>query len=331
MSRAATPAASVRAGLDEVGSSPRFTIVMAAHNAATTIRSAIASALNQTMGDLELVVVDDGSTDDTAARVEGIAGGARLRLVRQENAGPAVARNTGAALARGRYVSFLDSDDLLLPDYLEQMTAALEADRGAGWAYTDPWVLDDRTRRIRRHTLAARNAPPGGPPGDAHRLLIELVRYNFVFVASTVRREVLEDVGGFTTGLVRSEDYDLWLRLAASGHRATRTPSPVAIYRKGGFSRSTERSRVLTGVHEIIRRVAEEHDVPDEARAAARERMAQLEECLAFLEGRGGRPGLGRRTASSARALAARLAERRKWPATPPPAVVAAFPDLTTV
>lgn len=303
---------------------------MAAYNAAATVESAIASALNQTVADLEVLVVDDGSTDDTATLVEALTD-LRLRLVRQQNAGPAVARNSGLALARGRFVSFLDSDDLLLPDYLEQMTAALEADPGAGWAYTDPWVLDDRTRRIRRHTLAARTAPRGGPPPDAHRLLLELVRYNFVFVASTVHREVIEDVGGFTTGLVRSEDYDLWLRLAARGHRATRTASPVAIYRRGGFTRSTERPRVLRGVREIVRRVAEEHDVPDDARAAARRRMAELEEGLAVVTGSRPRAGPARRTASSARALAARAAERRKWPATPPPAVAAAFPDLSAV
>ena len=140
---------------------PTFTVVMPAYDRAATIDSAIASVLAQTQPDFELIVVDDGSTDDTAARVTAaMAIDSRIQLVRQENRGPTGARNAAFERARGRHVSLLDSDDLWMPGYLERIGAALDAEPSAGFAYSDAWVLDDRTRKIHRSSALAHTDRP---------------------------------------------------------------------------------------------------------------------------------------------------------------------------
>src|ERR1017187_6172907 len=103
---------------------PRFSVVIAAFEAERTVASAVNSALAQTRTDLEVIVVDDGSSDRTAAVVGQITDH-RVQLLRQANAGPSAARNVGISATRGDYVAFLDSDDLWLPRYLELMGAAL--------------------------------------------------------------------------------------------------------------------------------------------------------------------------------------------------------------
>jgi len=152
-----------------------FSIAMPAYNTGKTIDAAIESVLRQTRGDFELIVVDDGSTDDTVARVERYLGDARISLVRQSNAGPSAARNTAIAQAVGEYVSFLDSDDLWLPRYLEVMGATLEANPRAAAAFTDAWVLNDEIKRIARSTVMAPWQPPTIPtePSMFLRALLE--------------------------------------------------------------------------------------------------------------------------------------------------------------
>jgi glycosyltransferase involved in cell wall biosynthesis len=118
-----------------------FSVVIPAYNTADTLGEAIDSVLAQTRQDFEIIVVDDGSSDDTAAVAEGF-GDRRIRVYRQENAGPSAARNRGIAEALGEYVSSLDSDDLWLPDYLAEMGRALEENPRADFAYTHAWILD---------------------------------------------------------------------------------------------------------------------------------------------------------------------------------------------
>ena len=124
-------------------SSPRFTIVIPAFNAARTIGSSIRSVLQQTEQDFEVVVVDDGSTDDTVECARSFATDPRVRVISQRNKGPSAARNAAVAAARALYVSMLDADDLWLPEYLEVMGGALDGNPDAPFAYTDAWVLDD--------------------------------------------------------------------------------------------------------------------------------------------------------------------------------------------
>jgi glycosyltransferase involved in cell wall biosynthesis len=252
---------------------PTCSILMPAYNAARTIGAAIESVLAQTLSDFELIVVDDGSGDDTAACVETFRSDRRVRLIRQPNRGQATARNNALAAASGVYVSLLDSDDLWLPRYLEIMCGSLDTNRSAAVAYTDAWVLDDATRRIGRTTITAPWRPSSSPRESEQFLRALLELGNFVFVGATIRRTVLNDVGVFRAGLEPSEDYELWLRIAAHGYRFLRIDSPLAIYRRSPTQMSANQAVLDRAAEEVFRLVADEYDVPDDVRELARRRL----------------------------------------------------------
>jgi glycosyltransferase involved in cell wall biosynthesis len=300
---------------------PTFTIAMPAYNARRTIGPAIRSVLAQTRPDFELLVVDDGSTDDTSEQVSQI-GDERVRLLRQENAGPGAARNLAIRSSRGRYVSMLDSDDLWLPTYLETMAGILDDNPEVGLAYTDAWILDDATGRIRRTSAMHYQHPPDDPPRNPLAFLtLLLTRGNFVFTSATVPRHVLERVGLFQAILKPAEDFGLWLRIAAGGFQARRTAEKLAVYRKHPGTLSTNEAAILDGERESVRLVAEEFDVPEEIRELARARLRKLDRRLAGL---GHEPGLGPALARlRARAVRTKIAlvEPFSWHRRPPAAV----------
>jgi len=311
---------------------PTFTVVMPAFNTADTIGSAIRSALGQTRSDFELIVVDDGSTDLTAEAVEALLDDRRIRLLRQENRGAAAARNAAVSVARGRYLSFLDSDDLWLPHYLETMGAAL--DRAAvkvAYAYTDAWRLDPLTGRIGKATAMADQSPPPKPPATAEQLLLELLDRNFVYNSVTLRRGILEQVGGFEESLEAMIDYEMWLRIAAHGYTSVRPPGLLAVYRRqrpGSISRNYR--VVYESLLRVYERVATEMPVSASAREFALERMAVVQAALEELNPPSGPAGIWRRRMRPPLARIKHMAfpPPEEWLATPPPELVAALPDL---
>jgi glycosyltransferase involved in cell wall biosynthesis len=304
---------------------PTFTIVVPAYNAASTIAPALRSVFAQTRGDFQLVVVDDGSTDETADRIRPFEADSRLEVVRQPNRGLAAARNTAIDRAQGRFVSMLDSDDLWLPRYLEVMGETLDRDPEAGFAYTDAWLLDDARRRIQRASAMAYQDPPDPPPLDSGRFLEELLQRNFVFTSATVSRSVLEEVGGYRESLAASEDYELWLRIVAHGYRGVRAPGLLAVYRKRPGTLSTDEARMYSSMREVARIVADEYDVPPAIRELARARMTSLNAALS-------RDGRALSLRYRIRALLVRLKRAVLspwlWHRTPPAEIRAAFPDL---
>jgi glycosyltransferase involved in cell wall biosynthesis len=305
----------------------RFSVVIAAHNAARTLPATIKSVLAQSRQDFEVHVIDDGSVDETEAALRRTTSDIRVHYVRQKNLGPAAARNLGIQRARGQYIAILDSDDLWLPNYLEAIGDAFEARPAAALAYTDAWRFDDETRRIFRRTAMASQAPPPEPPADAASLLYSLLARNFVYTSATIRRSVLDEVGGFRT-LTRSEDYELWLRIAAAGHRFVRARGILAVYRDRLGSRNHDPLAMLRGREEIYRMVVDEYEIPPPARAVARSRLHATEQEVAALAGRSKEPDAAgwrlSRTAQFVRDL-------RDFYRTPPAEVAAAFPDLRTL
>ena len=188
----------------------RVSVVIPAWNAAATIGATLASVLAQTRPADEIVVIDDGSSDGTAAIVEALASRhAALRLVRQENAGPMRARNRGVAETTGDYVAPIDADDLWANDYLADMAAALER-TGAGFAYALYRLIDADDRVLR-------DGFDFGVEGFARS------RHWFVnFVgngsAAVFRRDALLVAGGYdeaTRAWGGAEDYLLQMRIAA--------------------------------------------------------------------------------------------------------------------
>jgi glycosyltransferase involved in cell wall biosynthesis len=184
---------------------PRVSIVIPTYNRSGIVRRAIDSVLAQTYADLEVVVVDDGSTDDTRAVLENYE--SRVRYVRQENAGPAAARNHGMRVARGEFIGFLDSDDLYFPENVAAHLRAFERSPEAGLVYTGIEIVDHEGKRIK-------DVRPN--PEDRGFVFERLIRYNFI-TSSTVlmRRAAMEFAGSMNTSLWFAEDWYFWLRVAS--------------------------------------------------------------------------------------------------------------------
>jgi glycosyltransferase involved in cell wall biosynthesis len=297
--------------------SPKFSIVMPAFDAAETVGAAIRSVQLQTVETLEILVVDDGSSDGTAEVVASLQReDPRVRLFRQARGGPAAARNEALRHARGELVTSLDADDLLLPEYLSRMGAALELAPEAAFAYTDAWVLNDATKRVRRSS-AMSHRKPKHPPEDPTELLRLLLPSNFIFVAATARRSALESVGGWRENLTPAEDYDLWLRLLATGRSGVHVEGLLAVYRRRSGSNSSDLHRMFRARAALYREVAETWNVDLRSKRIARRRLLKAERWVRRFDPNRSRPSL--RLAVSE--ILARRREPHLWLDTVPPQV----------
>lgn len=185
-------------------------MILPTWNRADCLRGAIESVLAQTRGDFELLVVDDGSTDGTAALLEALRADGRVRVLRQEHAGISAAMNLGLRHARGAFIARIDSDDAWLPELLEAEVGALEARPHADLVYA-------RARIVRRGK--ATGEVWGHAPRFADSALASMLYSDFTCNITVIaRRECLLRVGGYDESLATSEDFDLWLRTALA-HR----------------------------------------------------------------------------------------------------------------
>jgi glycosyltransferase involved in cell wall biosynthesis len=201
------------------------TVVMPAFQTAKTLAPAIRSIVRQSWTDWQLIIVDDGSTDDTGATAAALASSdERIRLIRSPaNHGAAAAMNRAWRLVDSRYIAIMDADDVALPQRLERQLQALETDTridavgtGAHFATAQGEYL--RTVRLpREHTALQRRRWYQSP---------------FIHPTVMMRRSFLEGTGGYTDGLRLGEDYDLWMRgFAAGRYRYSNLPEPLLIYR----------------------------------------------------------------------------------------------------
>ncbi len=194
---------------------PAFTVIVPCYNGQATLDESLRSARAQAAADLEIIVVDDGSTDGSAAvALAHAAEDARVSVVRQENRGVGAARNAGLERSRGRYVSFLDADDLIEPDKLARQGAVLDADAAVGLVLCDGCVIDGRGR-VLWPTLVDLRRFAGHPP----LLSVCLLGGPFPPVVPLVRTELAREVGGFDDDRRTSgwADIDFWMRLAVAG------------------------------------------------------------------------------------------------------------------
>ena len=185
---------------------PNVSVVIPAYNAQRTVGAAVDSVLAQTFDDLEVVVIDDGSTDHTA-EIVAARSDPRLSCVTVENGGVARARNRGVAMTSAPLVAFLDADDLWLPPKLERQVQALRQHPGHGLCFASTELVDDELQQI-----GANRARPYEDFSEA--LLLD---GNIVSAGSSsvlVERALLKEVGGFDPQLSQCADWDMWLRLS---------------------------------------------------------------------------------------------------------------------
>lgn len=185
---------------------PEVSVVIPTYNRREFAALAVSSVLAQTFADFELIVVDDGSEDGTAAHLRGRFDDPRLKVAERENGGVSAARNTGAALASGRWLAFLDSDDRWTEQKLARQLAALGENPGYLAAYTDEtWY-----RRGKWANQCDHHAKYSGDIFDRCLPLCIISPSSAV-----VDAQLFRELGGFDESLPACEDYDLWLRLTA--------------------------------------------------------------------------------------------------------------------
>lgn len=231
------------------GGSPLVSVIVPAYQQRRWVVEALDSVFAQTYPGIEVIVVDDGSTDGTADVVRERFGDS-VHVVRQTNRGLAAARNAGLALARGELIQFLDADDRLAPDKIALQVEALAGHPGSDVAYCDYAFFPDTPPRARR-------GAPLAPVDASGELLEALLEGNFIAShAALLRRAAVLDVGGFDASLRGAEDYDLWLRLAARGCRFLHTPGRRALYRSRSDSLSSDDVRQVTWTLHVLRRAA---------------------------------------------------------------------------
>jgi Glycosyl transferase family 2 len=190
--------------------SPLVSVVIPAYNTARYIPATLNSVLSQTFRDFEILVINDGSPDTPQLERALQPFGARIRYIKQTNRGPSSARNTGIREARGKYIAFLDGDDLWFPEHLANQVSALQNDPLLGLTYANGIHIENETP-----VAVAFDRTPQHEPVTFEALLREDSTVN---TSSTValRRHLLE-AGLFDEGLRRCEDFDLWLRMAHQG------------------------------------------------------------------------------------------------------------------
>jgi len=210
---------------------PAVSVIIPTYNRAAMVREAIESVLAQSYADRELIVVDDGSTDGTGAAVAAFL--PQLTYVYQEHKGVSAARNRGAAIARGEYLAFLDSDDLWLKHKLDRQMRFMESHPEALICYTDEiWIRRGvRVNPMKKHRKYSGMIFPYCLP------LCIISPSSALFV-----RRILAEADRFDETLAVCEDYDLWLRIAAR-HSIYLVDEPL-IVKRGGHDDQLSRSRI---------------------------------------------------------------------------------------
>jgi glycosyltransferase involved in cell wall biosynthesis len=202
---------------------PLISVIMPCHNAAHFVAEAVGSVMGQSWGNVELIVVDDGSRDASAEIVEHLAAQhpGRIRLFFTHHLGPYPARNTGLRHARGDYIAFLDADDWWLPETLEKLHAAL-TENNTDLAYCG-W------QNVGEGIKSAPYVPPEYEALDPVDAFVKSCPWPIH--AALLRRRLVEQLGGFSERRFSSMDYDFWLRVLANTRRIKRVPEVMAFYR----------------------------------------------------------------------------------------------------
>ncbi len=248
---------------------PRFSVVVPAYNAGATIAETLDALLAQEFGEWECVVVDDGSTDDTASIAETYGErDDRFHLIRQPNAGTAGAYATGLDAARGGLLVICAADDMLLPPHLRVMNELVERDPefeiySSNGEYLYQWSGDRRTVY-------------SDPEWQCERSLTfdDVIRGCFFSVGAVFRRSVLELTGGHRLG-VYADDYDLWLRAMVRGARHLYTPQVLSVHRVSDTQQTANLVRLLESNIEVYEHLLADAEAPPKHPGVIEESIAR--------------------------------------------------------
>jgi GT2 family glycosyltransferase len=260
---------------------PVVSVIMPAYNAERYLGRAVGSVLRQSFRDLELLIVDDGSSDRTVDVARGFASrDARVRVLQQHNAGPGPARNTGFGAAAGRLFAFLDSDDEWDETFLSEHVAVLDA-------RPDVDVLIGNAR----NRGGARDGEPARPIEDDGGL-IPLTKIlgdeRALFIMTVFRRTVIDAVGGFDPALFTNEEYEMWIRASLAGFTFARHPKPLGWYTCRPDSLSSSDTRMLSGILQVFAKTRPALPEGSEERAVLDRQVARFEVELLAAEARNG-------------------------------------------
>lgn len=224
---------------------PKVTVYIPAHNYGRFLDAAIQSVLKQTMGDWELIVIDDGSTDDTSEILATYGTHPNIRIFEQENKGLNFTSNVALRIARGEYLMRLDADDFLDENILLVLSHVLDTKPGVGLVYPDYYHVNEdgeSTEIVRRQKI--------GEEVD----LLDLPAHG---ACTMIRREVLLEIGGYFEEFDRQDGYGMWLKFTER-HRPYNVNLPLFYYRQHGESLSKSRGLLMEARRKIKRRVVEE-------------------------------------------------------------------------
>ena len=243
-----------------------MSVAIACHNDAPYIAAAIRSVLEQRPPPAEIVICDDGSSDDTLRVIDQF--GERVLVLRHPvNLGEASAKNTAVAAATSDVVVLLDADDEFLPGRLAAIDQAFTSDPGADLVTTDAYL-------VHGEATGGRWYGPTHPLPDGDQRLVILNR-NPVFGHVAVRRSAFLAVGGFDATLRHATDWDCWIRMVLSGSSIVVVNEPLSRYRLHGANASGNRLAMVTAEVDLLNRAAARSDLSPSERAVVRESLEQ--------------------------------------------------------
>lgn len=256
-------------------------VVIPTYNRSGLVRACIESLLAAGLPGVEVVVADDGSTDDTAEVARRY--GEDVQYVTQRNAGPAAARNRGFGVSRGRYVTFLDSDDAWRPGVAARLVSQMDAHESLGLLFADTLmgnVNDGYVSFVAEYGGSAFEALPARDLGPGLRQLERwpffrlLSRKNVMFLGSLlVRRDVFASSGGFDESLRGAADWEFFMRLTASTNVGFSAGEPLAVYEKHSEGMSTDDHHMETDFGLALDAVLRKCHLPDDVRRHVVQRL----------------------------------------------------------
>ncbi|MGE0728603.1 MAG: glycosyltransferase family 2 protein [Acidimicrobiia bacterium] len=247
------------------GARPSVGVIVPVHNGARYLGEALGSLVEQSEPAQQVVVVDDGSTDDSLAIARSFQERLPLEIIRLGGrSGVSAARNAGVARLRTPLVGFLDADDVWYPQHLARTVDAYLRRGGLISPGALIWYPDGSTRSF--HRWLGMRTPRDG------RQLESLLRQNFVFVGALLPRADFLAVGGFRPFAV-GEDWDLWIRLLARGLRVTQLEEPTVLYRRHGANTTSRRVTMLPPILELLEHA--ERELASRYEPAVRRSIAQ--------------------------------------------------------